>query len=260
TFTASATTSGPMPSPANTATFFTARCPEVRVFSAEDAEGIATILPEDRQASAQSAHPSVPLALVPAAFLCVVSASSAPSAFDSASRPASAAEEPGGFLAPARLVGADLVHVLERQADVVQPFEQALLAERVDVEPQRRAVRGGDGLGGEVDRQPVAGRRFGLAEQPVDRVLPEHDQEQPVLEAVVVEDVGEARPDDGADAVVEQRPGSVLARAAAAEIVAYQQDLRAPVARLIEHEVRVRPALAVVHAGLARIEVAPAVE
>src|SRR5690606_30632619 len=171
TFTASATTSGPMPSPANTATFFTARCPEVRVFSAEDAEGIATILPEDRQASAQSAHPSVPLALVPAAFLCVVSASSAPSAFASASRPASAVAAAGRVLGPARLVGAALADVLARQAAAAQPCEQAVLAERGDAEPQRRAVRGGDVLGGEVDRQPVAGRRVGVAEQPMERVV-----------------------------------------------------------------------------------------
>src|SRR5690606_8033183 len=63
-----------------------------------------------------------------------------------------------------------------------------------------------------------------------------------------------------AKAVVFQRPRSVLARAAAAEVVAREQDLRAVVARLVEHEVGVERTLAVVRAGLADVEVAPLVE
>src|SRR3546814_7928791 len=46
--------------------------------------------------------------------------------------------------------------------------------------------------------------------------------------------------DHAADAIVEQRPGGMLARRAAAEIVAGDQDLRALVLRLVHEEFRHR--------------------
>src|SRR4029077_20665034 len=61
-------------------------------------------------------------------------------------------------------------------------------------------------------------------------------------------------------AVVGERPGRVLARAAAAEVAAREQNLRALVARLVEHEVRVGRPHRGVGARLAAIEVAPGVE
>ena len=76
------------------------------------------------------------------------------------------------------------------------------------------------------------------------------DRQDAVLEAVVVEDVGEAGRDDAADAEIEQRPGRVLAARAAAEIVAGDQDLRLAVGRLVEDEIRVLRAVVVVaHLG-----------
>ena len=63
------------------------------------------------------------------------------------------------------------------------------------------------------------------------------DGQQTVLEAVVEEDVAERGRDERAKAVVEQRPRRVLARAAAAEVAAREQDLRALVAWLVQHEV-----------------------
>ena len=57
-----------------------------------------------------------------------------------------------------------------------------------------------------------------------------------------------------------QRPRRVLARRAAAEVLAREQDRRALVARLVQHEVRVRLALRRVLPGLAVVEVAPFVE
>ena len=48
----------------------------------------------------------------------------------------------------------------------------------------------------------------------------------------------------------EQRPGRVLARRAAAEIVAGDEDLGVAVGRLVEHEIRVlRAVVAVAHLG-----------
>ena len=69
------------------------------------------------------------------------------------------------------------------------------------------------------------GAALGIVHQLVDVFLRQHDRQDAVLEAVVEEDVGEAGRDDAADAEVLQRPGRVLARRAAAEIVAGDQDL-----------------------------------
>ena len=54
--------------------------------------------------------------------------------------------------------------------------------------------------------------------------LGEHDRQQADLGAVGVEDVGEARGDDRLEAVVLQAPGRVLARGAAAEVLARDED------------------------------------
>ena len=61
-------------------------------------------------------------------------------------------------------------------------------------------------------------------------------RQQAVGHGVAAEDVGERRRDHGAEAVVGERPGRVLARRAAAEIGAGQQNRRAGVARVVEDE------------------------
>ena len=63
------------------------------------------------------------------------------------------------------------------------------------------------------------------------RVPREDNGNDAVLERVLPEDVGERRADDCAEAELGKRPGGVLARTAAAEVVAGEQDLalsRAP--------------------------------
>src|SRR6185437_6487771 len=57
--------------------------------------------------------------------------------------------------------------------------------------------------------------------------------------AVVVEDVGKIGRDDAADAVIQQRPGRVLARGPAAEILVRDDDLRLAKRLLVQHEIRV---------------------
>jgi len=54
--------------------------------------------------------------------------------------------------------------------------------------------------------------------------------------------------------------GACLAARPAAEVLPREQDRRALVARLVQHEIRVHPARRVVHPGLARDRVAPGVE
>ena len=74
-------------------------------------------------------------------------------------------------------------------------------------------------------RDDGVGAALGVVHQLVDVLLRQRDRQDAVLEAVVVEDVGEARRDHAADAEVEQRPGRVLARRAAAEVLAGDEDL-----------------------------------
>ena len=64
---------------------------------------------------------------------------------------------------------------------------------------------------------PACGERLAV-------LLGEHDRQQPDLGAVGVEDVGEARRDDRLEAVVLQAPWGVLARGAAAEVLAGDED------------------------------------
>src|SRR5918999_1460126 len=149
-------------------------------------------------------------------------------------------EIPGVLRFALRLEGADLVRVAQGEADLVEPVQEAVLAERVDREVHdQRAVGRGHGLLFEVDDQSKARKGRAFVEQPIDLGLAEHDRQQAVLEAVDEEDVGERGRDQTMEAVVAQRPGRVLARGAAAEVLAPEEDGCRLVPRLIEHELRV---------------------
>src|SRR6478736_4297703 len=149
-------------------------------------------------------------------------------------------EIPGELRLAPGLEGADLVRMAQREADLVETVHQAVLAERVDVEAHRlRAVDGRDGLAFQIDDQPESRERRRFVEQLVDLVLAQHYRQKAVLEAVVEENVGERRRDHAAEARVHQRPGRVLARGAAAEVLAREQDARALVLRPVQHELRI---------------------
>jgi hypothetical protein len=120
---------------------------------------------------------------------------------------------------------------------VVEAVEQAVLLERVDLEGDRAAVRPGDLLFRQVDRQRGVGAALGVVHQLLEVFLGDLDRQDAVLEAVVVEDVAELGRDDAADAEVEQRPRRMLAARAAAEIVAGDENLRRLVGRLVEDEI-----------------------
>ncbi len=67
-------------------------------------------------------------------------------------------------------------------------------------------------LRGQIDRQAIAGRMLGEAEQGIHLNLGQNDGQQAVLETVVVENVGEGFGEDGAKAKILQRPWRMLAR------------------------------------------------
>src|SRR5260221_556323 len=133
----------------------------------------------------------------------------------------------------------DRLFPLQRQTDIVEAVEQAVLAERVDVEFDATAIRAGDLLLVEIDGDDGIGAALGVVHQLVDIRLLQRDRQDAVLEAVVVEDVGEARRDDAGDAEIEERPGRVLAARAAAEIFAGDEDLGLAIGRLVEDEIGV---------------------
>src|SRR5690606_17702153 len=101
---------------------------------------------------------------------------------------------------------------------------------------------------------------FGLLEQRIDLFFLEHDRQQAVLEAVVEEDVGEARRDDGAEAIFFQRPRRVLAGRTATEVFTGQQHAGALVAREVQHEFLVDRTLRAVLIRLTDVQVTPLVE
>ena len=93
---------------------------------------------------------------------------------------------------------------------------------------------GPDGLLLEVDGELGAARRHQLPHL----LLRQRDREQPDLQRVRPEDVAERRRHDHVEAVVLQRPGGVLARGAAAEVPAGEEDRRALGLGAVELEVR----------------------
>src|ERR1035441_5859567 len=145
--------------------------------------------------------------------------------------------EPGGAGA---LEGRDGVDVAEGQADVVVAFHEAPAGVVVDVEGRLEAGRFGqheavvqvdDDLGGRVGLDGVL--------QGGHRGLGQRDRQQAGLGRVRAEDITEPRRDHRAEPVVGQRPDRVLAGRAGAEVGARDQDRRAVVLRLVEHERRV---------------------
>src|SRR5204863_9337595 len=130
--------------------------------------------------------------------------------------------------------------VAQREADLVEPVQQAVLAERIDVEVHAERLIGGRyGLLLEVHHQAEARERIAFVEQAIDFALGEDDREKAVLERVDEEDVGVRRRNYAAEAVIDERPGRMLARGAAAEILPGEQDRRVAISRLVQHELRV---------------------
>src|SRR3546814_20337384 len=113
-----------------------------------------------------------------------------------------------------------------KRTDTIFPY--TTLVRSSDVEGDGAAGRPGDLLLLQIDGDDGVGAARGVVHQQIHLLLRQNDGQNAVLEAVVVEDVCEARRDDAADAGVAQHPGSMLADGAAAEVLACDQDLRVP--------------------------------
>src|SRR5438045_8656457 len=78
-------------------------------------------------------------------------------------------EVPGILRFAPRFESANLVRVAQREADLVQAVQQAILAERLDLEAHaERAVGTRDALALEVNHQAKARKGIALVEQPID--------------------------------------------------------------------------------------------
>jgi hypothetical protein len=160
-------------------------------------------------------------------------------------------EHGGGGVGVGLFVGGDFGGVLEGLGDVVKTFEENFFAGRGDFKIVEVAVGVFDGLGGEIDGEGIALFGFGVLEELIHFGFGEDGGEDAVLEAVVIENIGVAGSDDGAEAVVFDAPGSVFATGATAEIGAGEEDGGAFVAGKIQDEIGI---------GLFAGEVAPVVE
>ena len=145
-------------------------------------------------------------------------------------------EEPGSAFASIPLVATDGFGVLKGQPDLVQALDEHPLPERVDIEGMFRAVRSTDDLGGQIDLELEA--PCGTVEESVHNLGRQSDRQHPVLETVVVKDVGKVRRNHGAKAVFGQGPYRVLAARTTAEVLPRKKNRRALVAWRVENEVR----------------------
>jgi hypothetical protein len=152
-------------------------------------------------------------------------------------------------------IGVEFRLVAQGEADVVEAVNEAVLTERVDVEVGIEALVVGDGLVDEGDGDLVLRIGGAALEQGLNLFFAEAGEDNAVLAGVGVEDVGEGGGDDGAEAVLEDGPGGVLAGAAATEVLFDDEDLGTLVLGLVEDEVGVGLA-----GGWALLDAAPVVE
>src|SRR6478672_6115435 len=129
--------------------------------------------------------------------------------------------------------------MLKRQADGVESFKQAVFPKRIDVEAIGHPVWRCHGLSGQVDTDLIALFPHNIVKQRLYLVRFQHDRQHTVLKAVVVENVGKARRDEAAKALIEERPRRVFPRGAAAKVIAGQENGGLPIAWLVQEKVRI---------------------
>src|ERR1700722_3646789 len=84
----------------------------------------------------------------------------------------------------------------------------------------------------------VAGDRSRTLHQRLHLFLGQGHQQEAVLAGIGVKDIREGRGDDAAETIVRKRPGCMLTRRSAAEILARDQDSSIPVVGVVQNEVR----------------------
>src|SRR5882762_2897623 len=108
------------------------------------------------------------------------------------------------------LIRGYVARMLECEPDVIQPFEQDMLPKRSDFKIKVQTGCVGDGLIRQIGSNGITLLRFRAPEDFVNLSLGKCDRENPVFEAVIVENIRVARSDQDTESVVGDGPGSML--------------------------------------------------
>src|ERR1700722_9627112 len=135
--------------------------------------------------------------------------------------------------------GGDFRFVLQGEADIIQPIEQAMTHEFVDGEFSCEAPLVPHLALLEVNRQLVVFDIMGPPHQFIGLILRQAHREEAVLRAVIGEYVRERGRDNSAETEIGKRPHRVFARGAATKIPPCYQNARARVTRLVQDKIRV---------------------
>src|ERR1700730_17458480 len=144
--------------------------------------------------------------------------------------------EPAAFRRRLGLESFNFRGLLQGQAGIVETVREAMFAERVDIEVDDAAIGAANFLGFEIDRERCIGAALGVIHELGEVYWRNNDRKNTVLEAVVIENIGKTRRDDAADSKVEERPGSMLARGAATEIIFRDKNFGFAIGRLVQDE------------------------
>src|ERR1700720_4353236 len=147
--------------------------------------------------------------------------------------------EPAAFRRRVGLESLDFRGLLQGQTDIVETVREAMFAERVDIEGDDSAIGAANFLGFEINRERRIGAALGVIHELGEVVWRDNDRKNTVLEAVVVENIGKTRRNDAADSKVEERPGRMLARGAATEIIFRDKNFSFAIGRLVQYELGV---------------------
>src|SRR5690606_29916165 len=107
--------------------------------------------------------------------------------------------------------------LLHCQPDIIKPVQKAVALEGINAELQRAAIRTANLFGFKIDRQRRIGATLCIIKKLVEICLTDRDRQDPILEAVVIENVGETGGDHAANAEIKQRPWRMFARGTATE-------------------------------------------
>src|SRR5215218_436235 len=132
----------------------------------------------------------------------------------------------------------DVAAVAEREIEIVPAVQELHPPDRVDLE-RDDVVAGADALGFEVDRD-LLGAVLEGGDQLVGRSFRHPGRQEAVVDRVRREDVAEARRDDAAHAVIDERVYGRFARRAGAEIPPGDKDAGARPRRPVERKLRPR--------------------
>src|ERR1700688_2541600 len=101
--------------------------------------------------------------------------------------------------------------MLEREANFVQPLQQNMLAEFIDLKVIAETSRVGDRLRRQIDSQGITLLILRAPEKFIDLRFRKSHRKNSVHETVAVENIGIARRDQNSKAIVGDRPRGVLA-------------------------------------------------